>query len=163
MEQYDFFVVGISYKTADINVRGKFSLNDTQQHALFLDAKKSNIKDLLVINTCNRTELYAWTNDLDFLIDLLCKHSDGNRKLYDTIGYNYTGEKGISHLFRVGSGLESQILGDFEIIGQIKQSFYRSKKMGLANGYLERLTNSVIQSSKRIKTLSFFLVNRLGG
>ena len=89
--------------------------------------QKSNIKDLLVINTCNRTELYAWTNDLDFLIDLLCKHSDGNRKLYDTVGYNYTGEKGISHLFRVGSGLESQILGDFEIIGQIKQSFYRSK------------------------------------
>ena len=152
MEKYDFFVVGISYKTADINVRGKFSLNDTQQHALFLDAEKSNIKDLLVINTCNRTELYAWTNDLDFLIDLLCKHSDGNRKLYDTTGYNYTGEKGISHLFRVGSGLESQILGDFEIIGQIKQSFYRSKKMGLANGYLERLINSVIQSSKRIKT-----------
>ncbi len=152
MEKYDFFVVGISYKTADINVRGKFSLNDIQQHALFLDAKKSNIKDLLVINTCNRTELYAWTNDLDFLIDLLCKHSDGNRKLYDTVGYNYTGEKGISHLFRVGSGLESQILGDFEIICQIKQSFYRSKKMGLSNGYLERLINSVIQSSKRIKT-----------
>ena len=45
VEKYDLFVVGISYKTADINVRGKFSLNDTQQHALFLDAKKSNIKD----------------------------------------------------------------------------------------------------------------------
>jgi glutamyl-tRNA reductase len=55
-------------------------------------------------------------------------------------------------LFRVGTGLESQILGDFEIIGQIKQSFYRSKKMGLAHGNLERLTNSVIQASKRIKT-----------
>ena len=152
MEEYDFFVVGVSYKTANIDLRGKFSLHDSQQHALFLDAQKSNIRDLLVINTCNRTELYAWTTKPDCLIDLLCKHCDGNRNLYDKIGYNYRGEKGILHLFRVGTGLESQILGDFEIIGQIKQSFYRSKKMGLANGYLERLTNSVIQSSKRIKT-----------
>ena len=97
------------------------------------------------------TELYAWSQNAEILKDLLCKHSEGNRILFDQIGYCLKDEKAYNHLFRVGTGLESQILGDFEIIGQIKQGFFRSKKMGFAQGYLERLTNAVIQASKRIK------------
>ena len=152
MEIHHFFVVGVSHKTANIDLRGKFSLNDTQHHALFLDAQKKNIKDLIVVNTCNRTELYAWAPDSEILVNFLCDHSDGDRILFDQIGYRLEKDEGINHVFRVGTGLESQILGDFEIIGQIKQSFYRSKKMGLAQGYLEHFINAVIQASKRIKT-----------
>ena len=147
-----FFVIGLSYKTASIDFREQFSLNESRQHALFLEAKEKKIKDLIIVNTCNRTELYAWSKDAETLVDLICKHSGGEKALFDQIGYKFKGEDCLNHLFRVGSGLESQILGDFEIIGQIKQGFYRSKKMGLAQGYLERLTNAVIQSSKRIKT-----------
>ena len=152
MEMHHFFVVGVSYKTANIDHRGKFSLNDTQHHALFLEAQKQKIKDLIVVNTCNRTELYAWVPDSEILINLLCNHSDGDREFFEQIGYILKGENGINHVFRVGTGLESQILGDFEIIGQIKQSFFRSKKMGLAEGYLEHFINAVINASKRIKT-----------
>src|SRR5690606_8949582 len=54
-------------------------------------------------------------------------------------------------MFRVGSGLDSQILGDFEIVSQLKASARISKKMGLLNAYTERLINAVIQASKRIK------------
>jgi glutamyl-tRNA reductase len=147
-----FYAVGVSHKTATIDHRGYFSLSDSQLHALFLDAKEKGIQDLLLINTCNRTEIYAWTFSDTELVELLCTHSEGTQESYNKIGYSFEDEKGIHHLFRVGTGLESQILGDFEIIGQIKQSFYRSKKMGLAKGNLERLTNSVIQASKRIKT-----------
>ena len=147
-----FYAVGVSHKTASIDLRGKFSLSDSQLHALFLEAKEQKIQDLLIINTCNRTELYAWSSSEAVLIDLLCSHSEGTKKEFDQIGYSFRNEKGINHVFRVGTGLESQILGDFEIIGQIKQGFYRSKKMGLAQGNLERLKNSVIQASKRIKT-----------
>ena len=152
MDMHYFFVVGVSYKTANIDLRGKFSINDTQHHALFLEAQKQKIKDLIVVNTCNRTELYAWVPDSKILINLLCDHSDGNKKSFEQIGYILKGEDGINHVFRVGTGLESQILGDFEIISQIKQSFFRSKKMGLAEGYLEHFINAVINASKRIKT-----------
>ena len=152
METHHLFVVGVSYKTADIDLRGKFSLNDTQHHALFLEAQKQKIKDLIVVNTCNRTELYAWVPDSEILVNLLCNHSDGDRRFFEQIGYTLKGEDGINHVFRVGTGLESQILGDFEIIGQLKQSFFRSKKMGLAEGYLEHFINAVINASKRIKT-----------
>lgn len=147
-----FYAVGVSHKTATIDHRGYFSLSDSQLHALFLDAKEKGIQDLLLINTCNRTEIYAWTFSKTELVELLCTHSEGTQESYNKIGYSFEDEKGIHHLFRVGTGLESQILGDFEIICQIKQSFYRSKKMGLAQGNLERLINSVIQASKRIKT-----------
>ena len=147
-----FHAIGVSYKTADINIRGQFNLNDTQLHALFLEARAFGISDLLVINTCNRTELYSWTFHAETLINLLCEHSGGDKKVFEEIGFNYSNKTAFHHLFRVGTGLESQILGDFEVIGQIKQSFYRSKKMQLAHGSLERLVNAVIQASKRIKT-----------
>ena len=147
-----FHVIGVSYKTADIELRSRFSLNETQLHGLFLEAKDAKLRDFLVINTCNRTEIYAWTSTAETLIELLCKHTGTSRNLFDTIGYTHSDSDGFHHLFRVGTGLESQILGDFEIIGQIKKSFYHSKKMTLAHGLLERITNAVIQASKRIKT-----------
>ena len=147
-----FHVIGVSHKTADIDLRSQFNLNETQLHGLFLEAKEAKLKDLLVINTCNRTEIYAWTNSEETLIELLCKHTGTSRNLFETIGYTHSDSDGFHHLFRVGTGLESQILGDFEIIGQIKKSFYHSKKMRLAHGLLERITNAVIQASKRIKT-----------
>jgi glutamyl-tRNA reductase len=62
----------------------------------------------------------------------------------------YKNQEAISHMFRVGTGLDSQILGDFEIISQIRTSFSQSKSLGLAN-FMERLVNA-IQASKKIKT-----------
>lgn len=147
-----FFVIGLSYKTAAIDVRSKFSLSDLQLHALMLEAKQIGLNEMLVITTCNRTELYGWAESEEYLIQLLCNHSKGDRALFDQIGFCYQGTAAFHHIFRVGTGLESQILGDFEVIGQLKQSFYRSKRLGMINGRSERLVNAVIQSSKRIKT-----------
>ena len=99
METHHFFVVGVSYKTANIDLRGKFSINDTQHHALFLEAQKQKIKDLIVVNTCNRTELYAWVPDSEILVNLLCDHSDGDKEFFEQIGYILKGEEGINHVF----------------------------------------------------------------
>src|SRR5690606_405626 len=66
--------------------------------------------------------------------------------------YVYKNHEAVSHLFRVGTGLDSQILGDFEIISQIKSGFVESRSFGLTNAFTERLCNAVIQASKRIKT-----------
>jgi len=149
---HPFFCVGISYKNANVDTRGKFSLDATAIHALQLAAKEKHYKDLLLLNTCNRTELYAWGHNVKMLQELLCENSHGSLAVLEKQGYVYAGAAAIHHLFRVGTGLESQILGDFEVIGQLKQSFYRAKKMGLVNGHSERLVNAVIQASKRIKT-----------
>jgi glutamyl-tRNA reductase len=82
---------------------------------------------------------------------LLCAHTKGAPELFEKEGYVFENEQAVTHLFKLGTGLDSQILGDFEIISQIKQAFRRSKAMKLSNVFLERLVNAVIQASKRIK------------
>lgn len=146
-----FFAIGVSYEKADALVRGKFSLSLAQKNALLENALHLGMDALVATSTCNRTELYGFANDASTLIDLLCKHSNGSMLTFNEVGYVYENEAAINHMFRVAGGLDSQILGDFEIISQMKSSFLLSKKRGISNAFLERLFNSAIQSSKRIK------------
>ena len=146
-----FYAVGLSYRKAEAELRGKFSLDVPGIDRLTLSAKDSGLDGLLIISTCNRTELYGFAQHPYQLIKLLCEKTQGTIEEFQEVAYVYKNHDAISHLFKVGTGLDSQILGDFEIISQIKQSFYRYKKHGMANPFLERLCNSVLQASKRIK------------
>ena len=116
------------------------------------DIHEQNLGDAFVVSTCNRTEIYTTTPNYLLVAELYCK----------TIGVSLTDfmqyvnilkrEEALNHLFRVSAGLESQIIGDFEIIGQIKNAYHRFKKEKQnSNPYLERAINSAIQISKRIK------------
>ena len=147
-----FFAVGVSYIKSDAETRGKFSLDGAAGESLSRKAKELGVEALLTISTCNRTELYGYTEDCEMLVNLLCEFTKGNRELFASQGYVKKNTDAVEHLFRVGTGLDSQILGDFEIISQVKQGFRRAKKLELSNPFLERLVNSVIQASKRIKT-----------
>lgn len=147
-----YCVVGLSYKNADLSVRGRFSLNKSKTDLLLSRAKADGVEELMVISTCNRTELMGRVENTEILINYLCTFSGGDPKLFSDKGYVLTNKAALHHVFRVGCGLESQIVGDFEIIGQLKKSFQNSKKHQMVNGFSERLVNAVIQSSKRIKT-----------
>lgn len=149
---HHFYTIGISYKTANLNTRGKFSLSNEQCLSLLKEAKEKGIKEILINTTCNRTEIYAYAEHPYQIIKLLCAHSGGELSVFEQLGFILKNDEAIHHIFKVGTGLDSQILGDFEIIGQLKQGFYRSKKLSLVNGFSERLVNAVIQASKRIKT-----------
>ncbi|MBU3026582.1 glutamyl-tRNA reductase [Zobellia galactanivorans] len=146
-----FYTIGLSYLKADAEVRGKFSLNDAAMENILVEAKKLGIDGLLVTSTCNRTELNGFAQHPFQLIKLLCDNTSGSVEEFQEVAYIYKNNDAINHLFRVGTGLDSQILGDFEIISQLRASFNRSKKYGIANPFVERLCNSVIQASKRIK------------
>ncbi|WP_431156972.1 glutamyl-tRNA reductase [Winogradskyella poriferorum] len=147
-----FYAIGLSYLKADAEVRGHFSLSDTARTNLLDQAKTNGVESLVVISTCNRTELYGFAEHPYQLIHLLCENTKGTVEEFQDVAYVYKNKEAISHIFRVGSGLDSQILGDFEIISQIKFSARLSKSKGLLNSFSERLINSVIQASKRIKT-----------
>jgi len=146
-----FYCIGLSYLKADAETRGKFSLNTVTKNTVLLQAKEKNLQGVLVISTCNRTEIYGYANHPFELIKLLCDNSLGTIDDFQKVGYVYKNHEAINHIFRVGTGLDSQILGDFEIVGQIKSGFVESKVNELSNAYTERLVNSVIQASKRIK------------
>jgi len=147
-----FYVIGISYKKADAKLRGDFSLSPTKKARLLNQAKTSGIQSIVATSTCNRTEIYAFVNDPNELVQLLCNNTVGTIEALEPVAYTLKDSLAIEHMFRVGAGLDSQILGDFEIISQLKSSARVSKKYGLLDAFLERLINSVIQASKRIKT-----------
>ncbi|MDG1571381.1 glutamyl-tRNA reductase [Robiginitalea sp. M366] len=146
-----FITVGLNYEKADVETRGRFALLPEAEAALLEQARQEGIDGLLVTSTCNRTELHGFAAAPQHLIRLLCQHSQGCEAEFDAVGYVYENQDAISHLFRVGSGLDSQILGDFEIISQLKKAFVNAREKGITNPFLERLTNAVIQASKRIK------------
>ena len=147
-----FYVIGLSYKKADAHLRGEFSLDHDAKTNLLLQAKSSHIESLVATSTCNRTEVYGFARHPYELIKLLCDNTKGTVEDFQSVAYVYKSSNAIQHMFRVGAGLDSQILGDFEIISQLKLSAKVSKKHDLLNAFLERLINSVIQASKRIKT-----------
>ncbi|WP_124979303.1 glutamyl-tRNA reductase [Nonlabens xiamenensis] len=149
---FSFYAIGVSYRKADAEMRGAFSLSPAATDKVLKQARSEGIPSLAVISTCNRTELYGFAQHPFQLIKLLCEHSHGTVEEFEKIAYVYKNDKANDHLFQVGTGLDSQILGDFEIIGQLKLAFKKSKKYQLINPYMERLINAVIQASKRIKT-----------
>jgi glutamyl-tRNA reductase len=152
VKPHTFYAIGLSYKKADAEMRGRFSLDAVSKINLLKQAKAEGIESLIVTSTCNRTEIYGFAEHPFQLIKLLCENSLGTVEDFQRVAYVYKKEDAIQHLFRVGTGLDSQILGDFEIISQIKNAFIQSKTHDVANAYLERLVNSVIQASKKIKT-----------
>lgn len=147
-----FYAIGLSYKKADAEMRGKFSLDENAKTNLLHQAKRDKIESLVVTSTCNRTEIYGFAQHPFQLIKLLCENSQGTVEDFQKVAFVYKNHEAITHLFRVGTGLDSQILGDFEIISQLKNAFVQSKNHQLANTFLERLVNAVIQANKKIKT-----------
>jgi glutamyl-tRNA reductase len=151
LKRQRFYAIGISYKKADATTRGHFAISETAQEAILKGAKNEGVTALTVISTCNRTELYGFAPDAMTLVKILCEHTHGTIEEFLDVAYLHKGDEAIAHLFKVGTGLDSQILGDFEIIGQLKIGFKRAKKLQLINPFMERLVNAVIQASKRIK------------
>ena len=146
-----FYAVGLSYKKADAEMRGEFSLDEKAKTNLLAQAKSEGIESLIVTSTCNRTEIYGFAEHPFQLIKLICEHSRGTVEAFQKVGFVYKNHEAVNHMFRVGTGLDSQILGDFEIISQLKLSFNESKSFGLMNTFIDRLINAVIQASKKIK------------
>jgi len=148
----NFFIAGINYKKTDAAIRGQFAVSAEQYGKLLAIAPQFNIKEFFVLSTCNRTEIYGFAENAAALMQLLCTQSKADAGVFESLAYIKKGKKAIQHLFDVGAGLDSQILGDYEILGQIKMAVKFSKNAGFVGANLERLINAVLQCSKEIKT-----------
>ncbi|WP_271405443.1 glutamyl-tRNA reductase [Tenacibaculum soleae] len=147
----NLYNIGVSYKKADATIRGKFSISKENQVKLLEEAKKNGADGIFVLSTCNRTEITGFAEHPFQLISLLCKYSNGAVEEFAEVSNVYKNKEAINHLFRMGTGLDSQILGDYEIVGQLRQAFKLAKELGTTNAYFERLLNHVMQASKRVK------------
>ncbi len=147
-----FFIAGINYKKNDASTRGQFSISNDQYAQILLSAPKYGISQLFVLSTCNRTEIYGFAEDANELGKLLCTQTQGTLQYFTESCYTKSGLQAVEHLFNVAAGLDSQILGDYEIVGQIKQAIKFSRQYSLLGAYLDRLVNEVLQASKKIRT-----------
>src|SRR6218665_587030 len=124
----DFAVLSISYEKADAETRGKFAFFDDYIKSFANKIHEEDLGDAFVVSTCNRTEIYSTTKNYLHIAELYC--NTVGVQLSDFLKYVNVlqREDALFHLFRVAAGLESQIIGDFEIVSQIKNAYHRFKK-----------------------------------
>ncbi|MBC7588095.1 MAG: glutamyl-tRNA reductase [Chitinophagaceae bacterium] len=146
-----FYCIGINYKKTDASVRGQFAIHSKQYASILQKASSVNVEELFILSTCNRTEVYALASNAEVLMDLLCSQTAGSKETFLQKCYVKNATEAIEHLFCVAAGLDSQILGDYEIVGQLKLAIKFSKDNGCIGSFTERLLNTVLQSSKSIK------------
>ena len=146
----NLFVIGVNYKIASVSVREKFSiLPENQKEALMSLLSDVRISEAVIISTCNRTEIYAFAESDSFIKDWFFNynHADVNSSCL----YSYKNIDAVMHLFRVSSGLDSQIIGEVQILGQIKLSYKIAKECGAINSYLDKLFQMSFSAAKKIR------------
>lgn len=145
-------MAGISYKKTDASVRGLFTITNDQYIRILTLAQSIGIPELFILSTCNRTEIYGLAGDANALIDVLCTETSGSSMDFKALCYTKGGSDAVAHLLHVSAGLDSQLLGDYEIVGQVKAAVKIAKEAAGIGPFLERLINTALQASKAVKT-----------
>lgn len=151
----NFKVLSLSYKKAPVQVREVLSIDDALAKSILAEFNSiADVNDLLILSTCNRTEVYYNTEkDLtNELIGILC----AKKGLENPSQYNQyfnvilNSEEAASYLFRVSLGLEAQVVGDLQIINQIKRAYQLTADANMAGPYLHRLLHTIFFANKKV-------------
>ena len=151
-------VVGLSHKSAPVHIREKFSFTKedyTELSATIL--KNRNIRELVVISTCNRTEIYftaeecCSTGAFHILFKYLKEHFKEEKDMASHF-YQMETLKAANHLFRVVSGLDSMVLGEYQIVNQVKEAINHAEEIGSAGKLLTRLFHKALETGKQVRT-----------
>lgn len=151
----NFIVLGVNHKTTPIEIREKFFLSRTEQSLLLSELKSDpRVTAAVLLSTCNRTEIYAHllSNDSVILQDALfrVKELQGKDELRQYF-YAKSGEEAVRHLFRVASGLDSVILGEKQILGQVKTATEVSREAGMLDAEFNILLNMAVRTGKKVR------------
>lgn len=144
-------VVGVNYRKTSLEIRSKFAFTTELLKSVYQEQASQDNRNFFILSTCNRTELYGVNIPPTKYFEILKKYTTASDDDIQTFTFVKQGDEAIHHLFRVSSGLDSQILGDYEIIGQLKNAFSLAKTCGCADGYLEKLVNSALQASRQVR------------
>jgi glutamyl-tRNA reductase len=151
-------LVGISHKTSPLEIREKFAVpKDEIVPFSELLQKETGISDIVVLSTCNRTEIYFSQSKYDFhlaakLVYKTLKQFKGIQEKYWHMFYSYSKSDAVKHLFEVASGVDSMIIGEDQIIGQIKEAYVFCTEEALTDAVLMRLFQKSFETSKRVRS-----------
>ena len=150
-------LVGLSHKTAPVEIREKLTFPaNRQENALSLLCCGDAVNEAVIVSTCNRTEVYAVTSEgvdgASAIIDFMCDYHDLDR--HDLVPYLYLseGEAVVRHLFRVVASLDSMVLGEAQILGQVKEAYEHSFEAGGSQRIFNKLFRQSFEVGKRVRT-----------
>ncbi|OCL26148.1 glutamyl-tRNA reductase [Orenia metallireducens] len=152
----DLVVIGLNYKTTPLELRERFSLTH-RKHGEILEeiALREGIAGAVTLSTCNRTEFYLAVNQFDiqelsnWLFSLISHFESIDLAKYL---YSYQGIEMVEHLYRVVSGIDSLVIGEAQILGQVKNAFQSSQELGLVDKYLYYTFTESFRVAKRVRT-----------
>jgi glutamyl-tRNA reductase len=147
--------IGINHQTAPVELRERVAFADHSVPAA-LEALRglASVREVVLLSTCNRTELYAVADDDGRALDAWLADHPGDDARHDLGAYLYRHEdaNAVRHLFRVATGLDSLVLGEPQILGQVKQAWAAARGAGTLGGQLDRLFQQAFVAAKRART-----------
>jgi glutamyl-tRNA reductase len=146
-----FHLLGTNFTRADTQTRSRFAITKSQAEDIYRAAAEKGFEDFLILSTCNRTELYAVGHAAD-LQNCVVHQLRLNQHDVETYFYKKSGKDAVEHFFRVVAGLDSQIIGDYEIMCQVKTALEEARKYNLVGTITDRVANFAFQASKKVKT-----------
>ena len=150
----NLIALGVNHTTADVELREKLSFSPEQAQRALQDLRAMpGVKEAALLSTCNRTELYcvAEGSSLDFAA-WLAQHRQMSVSELRRVIYQHSGEQALEHMMRVAGGLDSLVLGEPQILGQMRDAYARAHEAGLLNGDLARVFQDIFSVAKRIRT-----------
>jgi len=147
-----FISLGISHWKTPIDIRGKFSFSQDAVKAILEEAKQLGIDSLFVVTTCNRSQFFAHYHNSYILRELFAKHTNASVEEFEQFHFLLTEDEAVHQLFELCCGLDSMILGDLQIVSQVKDAAKYSNKKGMLDGYTHRLMQFVLQAYKDVRT-----------
>ncbi|MBI5098290.1 MAG: glutamyl-tRNA reductase [Nitrospirae bacterium] len=153
----NILIVGLNHKTAPIEVREKIAFDGPKLEEAINILKKSNaVKENIILSTCNRVEIYAGVSDMDSGIesikDFISEFHKVSRDLLDKSLYLHKGTEAIRHMYRVASSLDSMVVGEPQILGQLKDAYDTALKNKTTGVLLNKLMRKSVSVAKRIRT-----------
>jgi glutamyl-tRNA reductase len=149
-------LTGINHQTAPVEIREKFAIAADELASVYNRIRDEEVEGVVVLNTCNRTELYATARDIEagqrHLKQFLLDYSGLAVDEIDKYVYQPNCYAAINHLFRVSSGLDSMILGETQVLGQVKDAYQKAQELKASDGVLNSLFQKAIYVGKKVRT-----------
>lgn len=156
MSAHGLFVIGTTHHRAPLAVREKLSLSAEADAALHAElAGMAGLREFAVLNTCNRIEFYGVAAEADAAARVtaaFCARQQFDAAEFEKIRLSLTGREAVRHLLEVAAGLDSQMLGETEIFGQVKEAYATAQSRGSTGPVLNRVFQKGFQAAKHVRT-----------
>lgn len=153
----EIVIVGINHKTAPVELREKLSFTESQlARSLAFCKEQGGLDECVVLTTCNRTEIYAAGSDRELctrlIMEMLAKIKEIDTDAVRPNLYIHHREQAVKHLFTVTAGLDSMILGETQILGQVKDAYSKANEAGTVGSVFHALFRQAVTAAKRVQT-----------